>query len=734
MSRRRLRRMVPSGKLAVDCTEEGVVLVATAPRTSDDIARTWSCSPPRCGGAARRRYCTLRTGDCVSTSRRTRGRRMRRRHGVHIPEGYYGNALAYSIVHASAGELCGGTLCHTVELVCEAKLRITEEYVRSTVDSLASLRQRGRALVFDGVYVVSDATRLVGELDFGCAGEWVGAGVAQPMRGTFLGNGDGEDAVAASMLLPPPAMDKFACLINNLPGKNLIMNNYKSEVLTLVNGSISHRSRKHVPTLYATMHILVISGVLLDVKTILSTPENTMASRLIARRSKPELVAPSRPTPHDTKLLSDLDDFRNHYEYTPLVAFFRSSGGGNVPSAPPPEMSLLATTLRTALAEALVYYYPLAGRLRELPCGKLAVDCTEEGVVFVAAEADLRLADLAEPLLLPFPRSGELLVHDDVGDSQVAVVDTPLIFMQVTEFKCGGFAVAMQWNHCVADGFGASQFMNAIADLARGEPRPLVLPVWERHLLMARAPPSIAAAYPAFKPLIDGSTSNDVMLTTPVHGGMVTRHFLFGRREIAALRRHLPARLGRRCTDFQLLAAALWRCRTAALPYVPHRRVRAYLPLSTRGRRWRSQGLNIPEGYYGNALAYSIADASAGDLCGGTLGQTVELVCEARLRVTDEYVRSTVDLMASLRGRAMVFDGVYVVSDLTRLFAELDIGRGKWVVSGMAQPMLATFLVRCRSPAGEDAVAASMVLPPPVMERFAEELAGLMTVSSSSRL
>uniref|UniRef100_I1QS49 Uncharacterized protein n=1 Tax=Oryza glaberrima TaxID=4538 RepID=I1QS49_ORYGL len=91
----------------------------------------------------------------------------------------------------------------------------------------------------------------------------------------------------------------------------------------------------------------------------------------------------------------------------------------------------------------------------------------------------------------------------------------------------------------------------------------------------------------------------------------------------------------------------------------------------------------------------------------------------------EEYVRSTVDLMALLRGRGMVFDGVYVVSNLTRL----DFGRGEWVVSGMAQPMLATFLVRCRNGDDEDAVAASMLLPPPVKLRFAEELAGLMMSS-----
>uniref|UniRef100_A0A0D3HAH3 Uncharacterized protein n=1 Tax=Oryza barthii TaxID=65489 RepID=A0A0D3HAH3_9ORYZ len=581
--------------------------------------------------------------------------------------GYYGNALAYSITDASASDLCGATLAQMVELVCEARLRVTEEYGRSTVDLMASLH--GHDMVFNGVYVVSD---------LGVGSGWSAAWPSRCWRRSW--NANGEDAVVASMLLPPRGGG----------GGSAAAAMASSPLPDLAGGEV-------VPYLRCCFCCFYLW--------------------LVARRSKPELVAPSRPTPHETKLLSDLDDFRNHYEYTPLVAFFRSSGSGNdVPS--PPTM-----TIRTAIGEALVYYYPLAGRLRELPCGKLVVDCTEEGVVFVAAEADLRLADLGEPLLLPFPCSGELLVCDNArSDSlHVAVVDKPLIFMQVTEFKCGGFAIAMQGNHCVADGFGASQFMNAIADLARGEPRPLVLPVWERHLVMARAPPSVAAAYPAFKPLIDGASSNDVMLSTPLDT-MVTRHFLFGRREMAALRRLLPARLGRRCTDFQLLAATLWRCRTAALPYAPHRRVHAYLPLSMRGRRW----LHIPEGYYGNALAYSIADASAGDLCGGTLGQTVEQVCEARLQVTGEYVRSTVDLMASLRGRRMVFDGVYVVSDLRRLFAELDFGCGEWVVSGMAQPMLATFLVRCRNADGEDAVAASMLLPPPVMERFAEELAGLM--------
>ncbi|KAK1692830.1 hypothetical protein QYE76_009527 [Lolium multiflorum] len=50
--------------------------------------------------------------------------------------------------------------------------------------------------------------------------------------------------------------------------------------------------------------------------------------------------------------------------------------------------------IRRALGEALVHYYPLAGRLREVEGRKLVVDCTGEGVLFVEADTDVRLAEL----------------------------------------------------------------------------------------------------------------------------------------------------------------------------------------------------------------------------------------------------------------------------------------------------------------------------------------------------
>uniref|UniRef100_J3KTX6 Uncharacterized protein n=1 Tax=Oryza brachyantha TaxID=4533 RepID=J3KTX6_ORYBR len=139
-----------------------------------------------------------------------------------------------------------------------------------------------------------------------------------------------------------------------------------------------------------------------------------------ARRSTPELVTPARPTPHELKTLSDIDDQKALRYYQPFVEFFRPRHGAP-PQAP-------AAAIRAALAEALVHYYPMAGRLRKLPGGKLAVECTGEGVVFVEAEADVRLEELGDPVAPPFPCGEELLCEvDDTED----VLGRPLFFLQL---------------------------------------------------------------------------------------------------------------------------------------------------------------------------------------------------------------------------------------------------------------------------------------------------------------
>jgi hypothetical protein len=142
-----------------------------------------------------------------------------------------------------------------------------------------------------------------------------------------------------------------------------------------------------------------------------------------ARRSKPELVRPARPTPIEIKALSDLDDQWTLRFYESIIGFFRAPHGGGA------KPGKVAKGIKAAMAGALVYYYPMAGRLRTIAGGnKLEVDCTGEGVMFVEATADVQLEDLGQPLLPPYPCVEEFL--GDAGDTR-DVVGKPLLFLQV---------------------------------------------------------------------------------------------------------------------------------------------------------------------------------------------------------------------------------------------------------------------------------------------------------------
>ena len=96
------------------------------------------------------------------------------------------------------------------------------------------------------------------------------------------------------------------------------------------------------------------------------------------RRRERVLVGPAAPTPHETKRLSDIDDQETLRGYVPSVYFYRR---GACRAHADDDRNDPADVIRRALGEALVPYYPLAGRLREVEGRKLVVDCTGEGVV-----------------------------------------------------------------------------------------------------------------------------------------------------------------------------------------------------------------------------------------------------------------------------------------------------------------------------------------------------------------
>ncbi|KAG2549608.1 acyl transferase 1-like [Panicum virgatum] len=439
-----------------------------------------------------------------------------------------------------------------------------------------------------------------------------------------------------------------------------------------------------------------------------------------ARRSEPVLVSPARPTPPETKALSDLDDQRTLRYYETVIAFFRSRpGSGYRPNDP-------AKAIKAALAEALVYYYPIAGRLREAARGRLVVDCTAEGVVFVEADADVRLEEFGKPLLPPYPCADELLC--DAGETR-AVIAKPLVLMQVTRLRCGGFVIGFHMCHNIADGFGMVQFVRSVAELARGEAVPTILPVWKRDLLTAHNTSLMThldAAYKQPSPNDLQYKSDDVMLSTPVED-MIVQYFLFGPREIATLRSHIRGYLTSSATSFELLTAIMWRCRTIALGYESNQWVRLMITMNARGK-WNRHTL-IPRGYYGNAHFSPIVEATVAELCSQPLAHTVELVRKTKLSVTKEFMKSMVHTIALKRQwPPPMMDKIYEVSDtkwiatnVTR-FGWAELVGGGIPLAGDLTSKLGSDHMRCKNEDDEYSTIVSMLLPKPAMERFKNEM------------
>lgn len=89
-----------------------------------------------------------------------------------------------------------------------------------------------------------------------------------------------------------------------------------------------------------------------------------------------------------------------------------------------------ARVIKDALAKALVFYYPLAGRIIEPVQGEPAIDCTADGVYFVEAEANCSLEEvnyLERPLMLS---KDELVPYPSKEDWEIEPANT-IMMMQV---------------------------------------------------------------------------------------------------------------------------------------------------------------------------------------------------------------------------------------------------------------------------------------------------------------
>nr|CDG56253.1 hydroxycinnamoyltransferase 2 [Glechoma hederacea] len=385
------------------------------------------------------------------------------------------------------------------------------------------------------------------------------------------------------------------------------------------------------------------------------------------------MVKPMEETPGGSLWLSNVDFLMPDSYHTPSVYFFRHDGSANF---------FDAAELKAALSRALVHFYPFAGRLNKDDSGRLKINCSGEGVLFVEAECDGALADLAD-----FSPSPHISLAAKVDYSQ-GISTYPLSLMQLTRFKCGGVSLGVTNEHHVADGTAALHYINTWSDIARG----LTVsapPFLDRRLLAARSPPQPNFSHVEYQPYPS--------LKTPLN---ITNEAAF--KTFTMSRDHLNA-IKEKCnsgekktsyTTYEAVAGHVWRCICMARRLPPDQESKVQISVDSR-QRLRPP---LPERYFGNAIFFATPVALCGELESKPLRFAVAKIHDALARMDDEYMKSALDYLeveqqniaAIVRNEEETVGcpNAKITSWVRLPFYEADFGWGKPVFAGLAAASL----------------------------------------------
>lgn len=417
------------------------------------------------------------------------------------------------------------------------------------------------------------------------------------------------------------------------------------------------------------------------------------------------LVTPTDDTPKHEIWLSNLDLLIDR-SHTPLVYFYRPSRS--------PDFSV--ESLKAALGKALVPFYPLAGRLGVSRDGRVEIQCTGEGVLFVVARSDSTVDEFGD--FTPSTELRQLLVPSVESSNPPCI----LVMLQVTFFKCGGVCLGAAVHHNAADGPAVNHFVNTWGEISRGIEL-AVPPYLDRTLLRSRSPPVILFDHVEYSRMLQAKPSTGIK--SPFDSAILK----LSKPQIDSLKN-----IGGRkkpFSTFEAVVALVWRCTCKARQLSSDQETRLYMAVDARTRVRPP----LPQGYLGNAVFREIAVATVGDVLANPLEFSADKVHGVTVRLNDEYIRSLMDYMEQLKdvngvwGETWVMPrtDLWVVSWLRLPFYEANFGWGKPVFVGRACQKFNGVVYPMRNHGGDGGVSLAVTLEPENMTRlkkiFYEELA-----------
>ncbi|KAG0598903.1 hypothetical protein M758_12G110600 [Ceratodon purpureus] len=343
--------------------------------------------------------------------------------------------------------------------------------------------------------------------------------------------------------------------------------------------------------------------------------------------------------------------------------------------------------LKDSLADVLVTFYPLAGRLVSKG-GPPRIHCNDAGAVFTEASVDVELAELRTEDFQPQPNLSGLTaagIRDYPALPQLEG-GLPTLIVQVTHFKCGGITLAANWAHGAADGQSGLHFMKSWSELARGLEISLP-PDHRRYLVKPRTVPVSnnpfhSTVISAGAQTVPSQTKDEhsPVKQSPEQTPVAAKTIEFTKDDITKLKKHaLEHDPNAQLSRADCFSTHLWRAAIRARNLPSSSRVRLIYLVEGRKK------LSLPPGYFGNVIGFKTVITTADELLNGPFGTTASLIHAAAPSATTEWFQDLVDFMGFMKPGMNPFDGDGIagsdynfgVSYLIRFpFYDLDFGFG----------------------------------------------------------
>ncbi|KAL3745952.1 hypothetical protein ACJRO7_014968 [Eucalyptus globulus] len=168
-----------------------------------------------------------------------------------------------------------------------------------------------------------------------------------------------------------------------------------------------------------------------------------------------ETVKPSSPTPSHLRnfKLCLLDQLAPPF-WVPVILFYSASNNEVAANS-----ASVTGNLKTSLSQALSLFYPLGGRMK----GNTAIDCNDEGALYLEAKARYELSEV-----LSNPDINQLQQFLPFSSDKVVpnIEEQVIVGVQANFFDCGGIGIGICMSHKIADAASVSGFLTAWSEIS----------------------------------------------------------------------------------------------------------------------------------------------------------------------------------------------------------------------------------------------------------------------------